>query len=76
MTEYLSDNTIKKKKRKKKKDCWEFPGGLEVRIPGFHCCGPGSIPAQGTEILQLAQHGPKKKKFARKRKRNRVMVKK
>ena len=21
-----------------------FPGGLVVRIPGFHCLGPGSIP--------------------------------
>ena len=30
----------------------EFPGGLVVRIPGFHCCGQGSVPGQGTEILQ------------------------
>ena len=29
---------------------WEFPGGLVVRILGFHCHGPGSIPGQGTEI--------------------------
>ena len=28
----------------------EFPGALLVRIPGFHCHGPGSIPSQGTEI--------------------------
>ena len=27
----------------------EFPGGLVVRIPGFHCRGPGSVPGQGTE---------------------------
>ena len=30
----------------------EFPGGLVVRIPGFHCGGPGSTP-----------QGGKKKKF-------------
>ena len=28
----------------------EFPGGLAVRIPGFHCCGLGSVPGGGTEI--------------------------
>ena len=28
----------------------EFSGGLVVRIPGFHCCGPGSISGRGTEI--------------------------
>ena len=28
---------------------WEFPGGLVVRIWGFHC---HSIPGGGTEILQ------------------------
>ena len=27
----------------------EFPGGLVVRIPGFHCRGLGSIPGRGTE---------------------------
>ena len=26
-----------------------------VRIPGFHCRGPGSIPDWGTEIPQAAQ---------------------
>ena len=30
----------------------EFPGGLVVRIPGFPCHDPGSIPGQGTEIPQ------------------------
>ena len=29
----------------------EFPGGLVVRIPGFHCHGLGSIPGQRTKIL-------------------------
>ena len=28
---------------------WEFPSGLVDRILGFHCCGPGSIPDQGTD---------------------------
>ena len=32
-----------------------------VRIPGFHCRGPGSIPGQGIEIPQAARHGKKKK---------------
>ena len=27
------------------------PGGLIVRILGFHCHGPGSVPGQETEIL-------------------------
>ena len=35
----------------------EFPGGLVVRIPGFHCHGPGSLPGQGTEIPQAVQRG-------------------
>ena len=39
-----------KKKKKKKKIAREFPGGLVVRIQGFHCCIPGSIPGLGTEI--------------------------
>ena len=26
---------------------WEFPGGLELRIPGFHFCGPGFSPWLG-----------------------------
>ena len=39
----------------------EFPGGLVVRIPGFACQGPGSIPGRGTEIPQAAWRGQKKK---------------
>ena len=30
-----------------------------VRIPGFHCRGPGSIPGRGTEILHAACRGQK-----------------
>ena len=41
---------------------WEFPGDLAIRIPGFHCCGQGSILGWGTEILQAMQQGKKKKK--------------
>ena len=48
----------KKEKEKRKKKKREFPGGLVVRILGFHCHGPGSIPGQGTEIPQ-AGHGQK-----------------
>ena len=32
-----------------------------ARIPGFHYCGPGSIPGQGTEIPQSAWQSQKKK---------------
>ena len=37
----------------------EFPGGLEVSILSFHCCGLCSIPGWGTKILQAAWHGQK-----------------
>ena len=33
-----------------------------VRIPGVHCCGPGSVPGQGTEIQPAVWLGQKKKK--------------
>ena len=41
--------------RDKKQRRWEFPGGLVIGIPGFHCCGLGSVPGRGTEILQAMQ---------------------
>ena len=34
-----------------------------VRILSFHCHGPGSIPGQGTEILQAMWHGQTNKKL-------------
>ena len=37
----------------------EFPGGLVVRIPGFHCHGPGSLPVWETEILQATWRSQK-----------------
>ena len=40
----------------------EFPGGLVVRILGFHCHGPGSVPGWGAEILQAMCCDLKKKK--------------
>ena len=33
----------------------QFPGCSVVRIWCFHCGGPGSIPGQGTKILQAAE---------------------
>ena len=39
-----------------------------VRIPDFHCRGPGSIPVWETEILQAAWHGQKKKRKEKKKK--------
>ena len=53
----------KKKKssfRKLEGNLWEFSNGLVGTILGFHCCGPGSIPGQGTEILQATQRSQKK----------------
>ena len=38
----------------------EFPGRLVGRIPGSPCCGLGSIPGWGTEILQAAWTKKKK----------------
>ena len=32
-----------------------------VKIPGFHCCGLGSIPGRRIEIPQAAWHSQKKK---------------
>ena len=40
----------------------EFPGGLVVRIPGFHCCGRDSVPGERTEILQAVPCSQKEKK--------------
>ena len=39
----------------------EFPGGLVLRILGFHCHGPVSVPGQGTEIPQATQQNKQKK---------------
>ena len=33
-----------------------------VKIPGFHCQGPGSVPGQGIEIPQTSWYSQKKKK--------------
>ena len=41
----------------------EFPCGLVLRIPGFHCRDPSSVSVQGTEILQLSWPKKKKKKI-------------
>ena len=39
----------------------EFPDSLVVRIWCFHCHGPDSISAWGTEIPQAVGHGQKNK---------------
>ena len=41
---------------------WDFPGGLLVRMPCFHCTGMGSIPYWGIKILYASGCGKKKKK--------------
>ena len=35
-----------------------------VRLLGFHCHGPGSVPGPGTEILQAAPRSHKKRSGA------------
>ena len=51
-----------KENNKLRRNNREFPGGLVVRILGFHCCDPGSGPGRGTEVPQAVQHDRKKKK--------------
>ena len=48
-----------------------FPGGLVFRILGFHCRGLGSVPVQGTEILQAVQHRKGRKEGRKERKKER-----
>ena len=43
----------------------EFPGGLVVRILGFQCRGPGSIPGRGMRYCK--PRGQKKKIFCKHR---------
>ena len=31
-------------------EIWDFPGGLLVTVPCYHCRGTDSIPGQGTKI--------------------------
>ena len=50
------------KGRVKIKKSWEFHGGPVVRTQSFHSRGPGSIPRQGTKILEALWHGQKKEK--------------
>ena len=58
---FTQDKFISHEKYKSKSVHYrEFPGGLVVRIQHCHCCGPGSIPGQGTPTSHVAQ--PKKKK--------------
>ena len=45
----------------------EFPGGPVVGTRCFHCWDPGSIPGQGTKILQAAWCGQKKTKTKRRK---------
>ena len=56
-------------KRCDQKGTWgSSPGGPVVGTQRFHCHGPGSIPGQGTKILQVTWHGQKKKKKKKKKK--------
>ena len=54
-TKQKRPSATKKKKKERELKFWEFPDGLEVRIPGFRCCGAGSAPGWETEIPRAAQ---------------------
>ena len=41
---------------------WGFPGNPVIRTRPFHRGGQGSIPVQGTKILQATNQAKKKKK--------------
>lgn len=41
--------------------CGGVPGGLLVRIQGFHCCGPGVIPGWETDSESWAAWQNKKR---------------
>ena len=43
-----------------KEKCGGVPGGLLVRIQGFHCCGPGLIPGWETDSKSWAAQRNKK----------------
>ena len=40
----------------------EFPRGPVVRTLSFHYSAPGSLPGQGTKILQVSGYSQKKRK--------------
>ena len=45
-----------------KEQVWDFPGSSVVKNAHFNAWGMGSIPGQGTKILQVTWHGQKEKK--------------
>ena len=45
-----------------KEQVWDFPGSSVVKNAHFNAGGMGSIPGQGTKILQVTWHGQKEKK--------------
>ena len=59
----LKNNTNEQTKQNKKDSQREFPGGLVVRILGFHRRGQGAIPGWGIEIPQAMWHSQKKKRL-------------
>ena len=48
--DYKTQNLFSEKTRKSSEPLGEFPGGVVVKITGFHGLGLGSIPGQETEI--------------------------
>ena len=46
-----------------------------IRIPGFQCHGPGSVPGEGTEIPQVACPSPPKKAVDMKQNDNSIFEK-
>lgn len=46
----------------KKREKGEFPGSLVIWTPGFHYCGLGATPGQGTENPKSQAVLPKERK--------------
>ena len=69
---FLSPGVISQRTKvcsKKKSESREFPGGLVVKTPCFHCrtaADMGSLPGGVTKILHASRHGHKKGKSKKK----------
>ena len=47
---------------------WESPASPVARTPSLHCCGPDSVPGQGTKIPRAVQCGQGGKRRGEKKK--------
>jgi len=50
----------------------EFPCDLIIRVPDFHCHGPGSIAGQGTKILQAMRLSHRKRRHSKEKNQQKI----